>query len=100
MTFQSLIPGKKFQPFLLSFVYIAWSKPTVLKIMNALRPDKLLHSKWTAVTPQNKERHFIVSNITDNKRHLCQIEAVLTKRKYNIDWQSLRDQSLWQAGWK
>ena len=31
--------------------------------MNKVNPKKLLNSKWTAQTPQNKEKHFIVTNI-------------------------------------
>ncbi len=67
--------------------------------MNHLHPDKLLHSKWTAVTPQNKERHFVVCNIVDYKNQRCQIEAVLTRHRYIIDWQQLRDDKQWLTGW-
>ena len=31
--------------------------------MNTINPKKLLHSKWTAVNPQNKEKHFIVAEV-------------------------------------
>ena len=68
--------------------------------MNAIRPEKLLNSKWTAIQPQNKERHFIVCKITDHKNHQCQIEAVLTKRKYIIEWQKLGDGTQWLSGWR
>ena len=30
---------------------------------NPLSPKKLLLSKWTAVTPRHKERHFIVTRV-------------------------------------
>ena len=30
-----------------------------------LNPRKLLHSKWTAVNPQDKEKHFLVTQIID-----------------------------------
>ena len=29
--------------------------------MNPLNPKKLLNSKWTAVKPRNKEKHFLVT---------------------------------------
>jgi hypothetical protein len=29
--------------------------------MNNINPKKLLNSKWTAVTPVNKEKHFMNS---------------------------------------
>ncbi|MDX1573594.1 MAG: TIGR02450 family Trp-rich protein [Methylophaga sp.] len=67
--------------------------------MNVFQPDKLLHSKWTAISPQDKERHFIVIKITDKKNRHCQLEAVLTKQRHIIDWQSLRDESQWLMGW-
>lgn len=71
-----------------------------LNQMNAVHPGKLLHSKWTAIRPQNKERHFIVVNITDKKHHRCQLEAVLTKQRYIIDWQTLQDDTHWLMGWQ
>ena len=32
---------------------------------NRLSPRKLLLSKWTAVTPRNKEKHFFVIRVTE-----------------------------------
>ncbi|NLZ79547.1 MAG: TIGR02450 family Trp-rich protein, partial [Gammaproteobacteria bacterium] len=29
--------------------------------MHRINPKKLLHSKWTAVSPVNKEKHFMVT---------------------------------------
>ena len=31
--------------------------------MNNINPGKLLNSKWTAVNPVNKEKHFLVTEI-------------------------------------
>lgn len=31
--------------------------------MNKINPKKLLHSKWTAVSPVNKEKHFLVTEM-------------------------------------
>ena len=31
--------------------------------MNNINPNKLHHSKWTAVTPRHKEKHFIVTQL-------------------------------------
>ena len=31
--------------------------------MNKINPKKLLNSKWTAVKPTNKEKHFLVTEI-------------------------------------
>jgi tryptophan-rich hypothetical protein len=71
--------------------------------MNQINPKKLLNSKWTAVMPQNKEKHFIVSDIKFDEESLvvsCCIEAVMSKRSISINWQDLKDDSNWLQGWK
>ncbi|WP_340680875.1 TIGR02450 family Trp-rich protein [Paraglaciecola sp.] len=71
--------------------------------MHYVNPKKLLTSKWTAVTPQNKEKHFIVSEIEfddDEKVLSCSLEAVLTKRIIPIQWQELKDANQWLPGWQ
>ena len=71
--------------------------------MNKVHPKKLLNSKWTAVTPTKKEKHFIVSEIEFDEEDvvvLCSIEAVMSKRSIQIDWHDLEDDSRWLHGWK
>ncbi|WP_340681106.1 TIGR02450 family Trp-rich protein [Paraglaciecola sp.] len=71
--------------------------------MHTINPKKLLNSKWTAVTPQNKEKHFIVSEIEydgEDQVVSCSIEAVITKRTQLIQWQTLKDPHQWLQGWK
>jgi tryptophan-rich hypothetical protein len=71
--------------------------------MNRINPKKLLNSKWTAVTPTKKEKHFIVSEIEFNEEGLlvsCCIEAVLTKRSIPINWHDLKNDGSWVHGWK
>ena len=71
--------------------------------MKIINPKKLLGSKWTAVKPQNKEKHFIVSELDfdeDDVVILCVIEAVMTKRMMEINWDDLKDSSHWLQGWK
>lgn len=71
--------------------------------LNNINPAKLNHSKWTAVKPVNKEKHFIVSRVRYNEDGdvtLCELEAVLTKRLENIDWRSLKDSNHWIQGWQ
>jgi len=72
--------------------------------MNKINPDKLLNSKWTAVTPVNKEKHFIVTDIEFDEEKLvvvsCFIEAVMSKRSIPINWQDLKDDNQWLHGWK
>jgi tryptophan-rich hypothetical protein len=71
--------------------------------MNKINPKKLLNSKWTAVTPANKEKHFIVSEIEFDEEGLvvaCCIDAVMSKQPIPIDWHELKDESKWIHGWK
>ena len=70
--------------------------------MNALSPKKLLNSKWTAVKPQRKEKHFLISEVEydeNGKVTHCLIEAVITKRSFSIQWQTLEKASQWVSGW-
>ena len=70
--------------------------------MNALNPKKLLNSKWTAVRPVNREKHFLVTEVEFDEQGRvihCLIEAVLTHRARTIDWRSLGDSDQWLNGW-
>ncbi len=74
-----------------------------LKAMNRINPEKLLLSKWTALQPQGKERHFIVTKLLradDENIVACELEAVINKKLYEIDWQQLKESSSWVMGWK
>ena len=71
--------------------------------MNRINPSKLHHSKWTAVTPKKREKHFIVSEIEfedDGTVISCKLEAVLSKNEYFIDWTELKNRQNWIQGWK
>lgn len=71
--------------------------------MNNVNPKKLLNSKWTAASPVNKEKHFIITEVEFDEEGLViatSIEAVLTKRIMAIDWHDLKDTSQWIHGWK
>jgi tryptophan-rich hypothetical protein len=70
--------------------------------MNQINPNKLLLSKWTAVAPKHKERHFMVIKlIRDEEQKIiaCELEAVINNNSYEIDWQVLKDSSCWLMGW-
>lgn len=72
-------------------------------LMNKVHPKKLLNSKWTAVAPMNREKHFIVSEMEIDEDGLvvaCRVEAVMSKRTISIDWHDLRDDDRWIQGWK
>ena len=71
--------------------------------MNRITPKKLLNSKWTAVTPVNKEKHFIITEMEFDEEGAvlsCVIEAVMSKRQVAINWQDLKDRQLWLQGWQ
>ena len=71
--------------------------------MNRINPNKLLLSKWTAVTPQNRERHFLVRHLLrDDADRITgvELEAVINHRVYMLDWCELKDSSCWRAGWQ
>lgn len=70
--------------------------------MNKVNVKKLRDTKWTAIQPQNKEKHFLVSDVEfDEEGNVirCQLEAIMTKRIFDINWQDLRDSQVWQQGW-
>lgn len=71
--------------------------------MNRINPKKLLNSKWTAVAPTKKEKHFIVSEVEFDEDAIvisCHIEAVMSKRSIPINWHELKDDRIWVHGWK
>ncbi|HCC80941.1 MAG TPA: TIGR02450 family Trp-rich protein [Methylophaga sp.] len=71
--------------------------------MNRINPAKLHHSKWTAVNPIKREKHFLVSDIEfdeDGSVTSCKLEAIISKQLYSIDWTELKNQEKWIQGWK
>ncbi|MDP2748443.1 TIGR02450 family Trp-rich protein [Pseudomonas sp.] len=68
-----------------------------------LNPRKLLLSKWTAAQPQNREKHFLVTELfCDEDGTVLQIElqAVLNQRCQRLDWRVLENPEHWRMGWK
>ncbi|MGG7673356.1 TIGR02450 family Trp-rich protein [Pseudomonas sp. WC2] len=71
--------------------------------MNRINPRKLLLSKWTAALPQNREKHFLVTELfRDEEGTVLEVElqAVLTKRAERLDWQILKNSEHWLLGWQ
>ncbi len=69
-----------------------------------LNPQKLLLSKWTATTPRAREKHFIVTRLISDEEQdapleFIEIEAIYSKRSFQIAWRDLQDQQLWLQGW-
>lgn len=72
--------------------------------MNPVHPKKLLLSKWTAVHPQGREKHFLVSalvlpEVPGAALEWVEIEAVHSRRSRRIPWRALRDTAQWRQGW-
>ncbi len=72
--------------------------------MNPLNPKKLLLSKWTAVTPVAKQKHFLVSRVIQPELptdpiELVEIESVFSKETQVIPWRNLQDAEVWRQGW-
>lgn len=72
--------------------------------MNPLNPKKLLLSKWTAVTPVDKQKHFLVNRVIPpllpiDPIELVEIEAVFSKATQIIKWRDLQNEAMWQQGW-
>ncbi len=70
-----------------------------------LSPGKLLLSKWTAVAPTRREKHFLVSRvlpatIEGGPIEFVELEAVRSKRVAVVPWRALTDPSVWCRGWR
>ena len=71
--------------------------------MNRINPEKLQLSKWTALDPQRRQKHFMVTRLLRGEDHqviACELEAVIDHQSYRIDWHELQDESRWAMGWK
>jgi len=72
--------------------------------MNPLSPKKLLLTKWTAVKPQGRDKHFLVAKVVLPDEpgaaiEWVELEAVMSKAARRIAWRELRDAAQWQQGW-
>ncbi len=73
--------------------------------MNPLNPKKLLLSKWTAVDPTRKEKHFLVTKVIEPdppeaKIEWVEVQAVYSLRTARIHWRELQDDTAWLQGWR
>jgi tryptophan-rich hypothetical protein len=72
--------------------------------MNPLNTKKLLLSKWTAVKPVAKQKHFLVSRVIQPEQPTdpivsVEIESVFSKATQVIAWRELQDEGVWRQGW-
>ncbi len=73
-------------------------------IQNHVHPKKLLLSKWTAVRPTHKEKHFWVTKVIEPEVLGApvieiELEAAMTGRVLRLAWRDLKDQQCWLRGW-
>ena len=76
--------------------------------MTPLHPKKLLLTKWTAVQPVAKNKHFLVSRVIQPESpelviewvEWVELEAVYSKAVTRIHWRQLQDETLWRRGWQ
>lgn len=71
---------------------------------NPVNFKKLPGSKWTAVEPVDREKHFLVLDwVRDEEGEPTDqiaLEAVLTNRLREIHWRDLEDSRSWRVGWR
>lgn len=69
-----------------------------------LNPKQLRLSKWTAVQPVNREKHFIVTRIIEPETPGepvidVELQAVHSGRVQVLAWRQLADETVWRRGW-
>ncbi|MDE3232792.1 MAG: TIGR02450 family Trp-rich protein [Pseudomonadota bacterium] len=72
--------------------------------MNPLNPKKLKLTKWTAVKPVAKQKHFLVSKVIQPELpnapiEFVEIESVFSKATQIIPWRELQNDEVWRQGW-
>lgn len=72
--------------------------------MNPLNSKKLLLSKWTAVHPIRKDKHFLVTKViapevVDGQTEWVEIEAVFSRATQRVSWRELQNDEVWKQGW-
>lgn len=73
-------------------------------LTNPVNVKKLLLSKWTAVKPIDKRKHFLVAKVIvpeppDLTVQWVELEAVHSNLVQRVHWHELRDPALWLQGW-
>ena len=69
-----------------------------------LNSKQLPLSKWTAVKPVDKEKHFIVVKLIEADPPGApvvdiELQAVHSGRVQVLPWRALSDQTAWKRGW-
>ena len=72
--------------------------------MNHLHPKKLLLTKWTAVVPRDKDKHFLLTKVMQPEVlgeaiEWVEVEALFSRAVQRIAWRELKDSTRWRQGW-
>ena len=72
--------------------------------MYPVNPKKLLLTKWTAVTPVAKQKHFLVSKVIQPDEpggpiEWVELESVFSNATQVIEWRALQNSDVWRVGW-
>ena len=71
---------------------------------NPVNRKKLVNSKWTAVQPENREKHFLVldwvRDAAGRPTDFVVLEAILTSAVRQVHWRELEDSTTWAIGWR
>jgi len=70
-----------------------------------MNKKKLQNSKWTAISPEKKEKHFTVTQVKLNEDDpqivdFIILTAVLTNQNYKVNYIDFKNQTKWIEGWK
>lgn len=52
--------------------------------------------------PQRRQKHFLVTCLVRDEQDIvvaCELEAIIDKQVYTIDWRVLQDAEQWRMGW-
>ena len=63
----------------------------------------LLYSKWTALQPVDREKHFLVIRVLvpEDGATITEVElqAIHSRRVHVVPWRTLDNTSAWAVGW-
>jgi tryptophan-rich hypothetical protein len=70
----------------------------------SLNRKKLAGTKWTAVNPVAREKHFVVVAVVEPEVagqpvEYVDLQAVHSRRVQRLRWRELRDTTRWRQGW-
>ena len=64
----------------------------------------LVDSKWTALQPIDRDKHFMVTRLlqasgVEGEVPLVELQAILSKRRVRVPRSELSDETRWKPGW-